>query len=181
MIGMSTDGSTSEAWRDLNVSVDVDGDTWERVQDLTQSGPGDRHYVLLESDQGTGVVEFGDGVHGQRPLADADIVVRYRDGAGQAGQVGLTPGRVILDIGSRGAAPTGAVLRARVVDNVDPLMQHRLRVVAPSLHGDEAVWAMACLPAGATDDVPALGETVWVALEHGNPDNLVWLGRVSAV
>lgn len=75
------------------------------------------------------------------------------------------------------ASPRGVVHRATVLDNVDPLAQRRLLVQVPDVSGDDAEWAMACLPPGGADEIPAVGDGVWVGLESCDPSRLVWLGR----
>ena len=61
---------------------------WEEVEDLFNSQPSDRHYLLNRT---TGDVTFGDGREGQIPLAGLNnIAVRYyRYGGGAAGNVGM--------------------------------------------------------------------------------------------
>ena len=70
------------------------------------------------------------------------------------------------------------IYRGKVLDNVDPLLKRRLRVVIPDVTGDEGAWAMACLPASGVDTVPSVGDPIWVAFESGDPDQPVWLGRL---
>lgn len=79
-----------------------------------------------------------------------------------------------LGTGSRAVC---GVYPATVLDNTDPLMQHRLFVRVPALGADDGVWAAACLPVGGTNDVPAIGDGVWIALESGDPSRPVWLGH----
>jgi phage-related baseplate assembly protein len=54
-----------------------DDEPWQVVRDLAESGPQDRHVVV---DAAAGELRFGDGEHGQVPLAGFDIVVSYRHG-----------------------------------------------------------------------------------------------------
>ena len=65
--------------------------------------------------------------------------------------------------------------RGVVADNVDPLAQHRVRVVVPEVLGDATAWATACLPVGYFA-VPPVGAGVWVEFEGGDPDRPVWVG-----
>lgn len=65
---------------------DVDGwRTWDAVDDFSNSGPEDRHYVL---DREAGQVRFGDTVRGYAPQLAQRIRAReYRYGGGSAGNV----------------------------------------------------------------------------------------------
>jgi hypothetical protein len=62
-------------------------EVWTEVDDFSDSGPDDRHYVL---NRGTGEVLFGDGRHGRVPGAGANNVkaAPYRYGGGTRGNVG---------------------------------------------------------------------------------------------
>jgi predicted phage baseplate assembly protein len=65
--------------------------TWERRDDLFGSGKDDRHFVL---DGNAGRITFGDGEHGDIPLAEAQIVaVLWRHGGGAVGNL-VGPGAV---------------------------------------------------------------------------------------
>jgi len=65
-----------------------------------------------------------------------------------------------------------------VVDNVDPLLKRRLRVLIPEVAGNDIRWAMACVPPGGAGDIPSVGDAIWVAFEAGDPERPVWLGRL---
>jgi hypothetical protein len=68
----------------------------------------------------------------------------------------------------------GGTYRATVVDDADPMQQHRLQVVVSEVYGDASVWAAASLPAGPAGPMPAVGDLVWVSFEHGDTDYPVW-------
>ena len=108
---------------------------WQAVQHFAGSGPQDRVYRL---DAASGVVQFGDGVRGQRPAAQARIRARlYRYGGGSRGnlpagsirQIGAQPGKLAL----RQAWPTvGGVDRESVEQaerRIPAFLQHRERAV----------------------------------------------------
>jgi predicted phage baseplate assembly protein len=59
--------------------------TWTQVDDFLASQKTDLHYVLNLT---TGQIQFGDGTHGEIPVAGAQITAaQYRNGGGVAGNV----------------------------------------------------------------------------------------------
>jgi Type VI secretion system/phage-baseplate injector OB domain len=166
------------AGRRNEFEVEVDGQAWRQVTDLAGSGAEDRHYLVSRRDDGASVIEFGDGLHGQRPPSTSSIGVRYRH-AGAYLSVLLQQGRVTIDTdeSEHPPRPTCGVYRAVVLDNTDPLLQRRLLLRVPDIWGDEAVWAAACLPVSGAKGVPAVGDGVWIALESCDPSRPIWLGQ----
>ncbi len=68
----------------------------------------------------------------------------------------------------------GGRYQGRVVDDQDPLSEHRLRVMVPEVWGDNAEsWAKPSLPPGSTA-IPAVGDYVWVTFETGDSDLPIW-------
>lgn len=158
------------------ISVTVEGLPWRQVRDLGRSGPVDPHFVVRPGDDGTHVIEFGDGVHGRRPPSEAAIDVRYRSPGQSAPVVGMEAGRLVVGPATV-AEPdrAGGIYRGFVVDRADPDGTGRVRVRLPAL-GDVAMWAPGCFPAGAVGVLPEVGDQVWVAFEAGDPSFPVWLG-----
>ena len=169
-----------QARAELRIGIEIDRMPWRQVPNLDSSGSDDRHYVVRQGSDGVTLVEFGDGVHGQRPWSGSAIGVRYRAGA-RYSSVLQQQGRVIIDTDVGQAPPVMAcgIYRATVVENADPLVQRRLRVQVPSVSGDEAMWALACVPSSGSDEIPGIGDGVWVGFESGDPSRPVWLGRVA--
>jgi hypothetical protein len=165
--------------RPAGIRLEVDGERWREVPSLADSGPDDDHYVVTTQDDGATVIQFGDGEYGRRPPAGSAIRVRYRP-SGNSTSVLLQEGRVVIDADWNEASGTKfcGIYRTLVVDNVDPLMKRRLRVLIPEVAGDDGVWAMACMPAGDPDTVPSVGDPIWVAFESCDPLQPVWLGRL---
>ncbi len=165
--------------RPARIRIEVDGERWHEVPDLADSGPDDDHFVATTQDDGTTAIQFGDGEHGRRPPQDSAIRARYRPGKRYT-SVLLQEGRVVIDADWNEApdAEVCGIYRGKVLDNVDPLMKRRLRVLIPEVMGEIGVWAMACMPPGDPDTVPSLGDPIWVAFESGDPDQPVWLGRL---
>lgn len=87
----NVDGTTATV-TSLQLTVDEGQGamTWQQVDDFFASGPGDPHFVL---DATTGVITFGNGVHGRIPgvnlASPTDNIVadRYRYGGGTSGNV----------------------------------------------------------------------------------------------
>ncbi|MES2311567.1 MAG: putative baseplate assembly protein [Pseudomonadota bacterium] len=61
---------------------------WESRQDLLESGPDDRQFVVEIDDDGAAHLRFGDGVLGRQPQAGDFFRARTRLGNGPAGNVG---------------------------------------------------------------------------------------------
>jgi hypothetical protein len=70
------DGTPAESWQ------------WQSCQDLLESGPNDRHFVVEIDDDGAAHLRFGDGVLGQQPQAGDFFRALSRLGNGTAGNVG---------------------------------------------------------------------------------------------
>ncbi len=71
----------------FELSVLVDGEKWEEVEDFNCSKEYDRHYVL---DRSNGIVAFSDGKKGAIPCTE--VCIRYRCGGGEKGN--CPPGAV---------------------------------------------------------------------------------------
>jgi hypothetical protein len=72
----------------LDVTVTVAGRPWRRVVGLTAEAPAAGSYAVVIAPDGSAQVAFGNGVHGQRPPAGAEITVAYKSGGGRDGNVG---------------------------------------------------------------------------------------------
>ena len=71
--------------------------------------------------------------------------------------------------------PLFGLYRGRVISAADPQGRRRLQVEIPSVLGNNAVWALPCVPPGSRAK-PATGAAVWVMFENGDPSTPVWLG-----
>jgi len=87
-------------------------------------------------------------------------------------------GRVVVDRDWNEANLTGGrfygVYRGVVTNNVDPTSQSRVQALVTAV-GNQAQWALRCGPLGATA-LPAVGASVWIAFEAGDPSLPVWIG-----
>jgi hypothetical protein len=69
--------------------VRVDAEVWTKVDDFLESGPGSKHYRVELAENDVAQIIFGDGVTGFiPPIGQGNIVVDYRFGAGDNGNVG---------------------------------------------------------------------------------------------
>ncbi len=71
--------------------------------------------------------------------------------------------------------------RGKVTENMDPLMQGRIRSKVPAVFGDEDTgWALPCVPYAGSGVgfffVPPVDANVWIEFEGGNPDYPIWTG-----
>jgi hypothetical protein len=74
-----------------DIEVVVDGQVWQQVSTLRESGPFDPHYQVRLTEDGQLITRFGDGQHGRRvPTGTNNVRIRYRVGSGLAGL--LPPG-----------------------------------------------------------------------------------------
>ncbi len=70
------------------LTVRVNGVTWSETPSLYFAGPRDEQYIVRRNDDGSAIVQFGDGVHGARlPTGAENITATYRFGIGMAGEV----------------------------------------------------------------------------------------------
>ncbi len=64
----------------------VNGLLWKEVRSLYEAGPRDRVYTARQQEDGSTVVEFGDGVNGARPPTGREnVTAAYRKGTGLDG------------------------------------------------------------------------------------------------
>lgn len=73
----------------LRATVSVGGRRWRRLPNadaLRAAAPDSPVYIL---DATTGIVRFGDGLHGAQPSTGALVRVHYRQGGGAAGDVAV--------------------------------------------------------------------------------------------
>lgn len=71
-----------------DIDVVVDGQKWEQVSSLKDSGTTDIHYSVYMTQEGFLKINFGDGEHGRRlPSGSNNVRIRYRKGTGLAGKL----------------------------------------------------------------------------------------------
>ena len=74
----------------LHATVSVAGRRWRRLPnaDALRAAAADSPVYILDAT--TGVVRFGDGLHGAQPSTGALVRVHYRQGGGTAGDVAVS-------------------------------------------------------------------------------------------
>jgi hypothetical protein len=70
-----------------DITVEVDGTAWSRIENLKRARPDERVYRVIVDDDGTAEIRFGDGRRGLRPPANSTVNVTYRTGGGVVGSV----------------------------------------------------------------------------------------------
>jgi hypothetical protein len=165
---------------DLAIDLEVGGEVWHRVGSFDDSGPDDRHFVLTTDERGATTVRFGDGAHGARLPAGTDAVVAAYRRSQRFVAVVQQQGRVILDNEWRESAPAGSdrlygIYHGVVTNSDDPAARSRVQVEMAEVPGSMSVWAVPCRPVGSST-VPAVGASVWVSFEAGDPSRPVWMG-----
>lgn len=70
------------------LDIYVDCTLWQRVERLSDFGPNDRVYEVVETSDGRSSIRFGDGEHGSRlPSRSSKVAAKYRPGSDAAGDV----------------------------------------------------------------------------------------------
>ena len=172
---------TKRSRQKAKVELEAKGELWHRVRTFDDTGPADRVYVVRMNEDGTTTLIFGDGKHGARlPTGVDEVNVTYNP-SNHYNEVLMQQGRVILDSDWNETAAPGSrfygIYRGIVTDNTDPSSLYRLRVRIPEVLGNQEAWALPSVPVGAIA-VPAVGKTVWIAFESGDPTRPVWIGTI---
>jgi uncharacterized protein involved in type VI secretion and phage assembly len=91
--------------------------------------------------------------------------------------------RVVADLVRKIERSFFGKYRGLVVDNADPQKLGRLKVLVPSVLGENVVtgWAMPCTPFGGADNqgmffVPDVDAGVWIEFEEGDLEFPIWVG-----
>lgn len=71
--------------------------------------------------------------------------------------------------------------RARVLNNIDPLLEGRIQVDVPEISGPlPSSWAKPCVPLAGLQTgffaMPPINSGVWVEFEQGELDRPIWVG-----
>src|SRR5215472_12504465 len=81
----------------IAIELQIDGETWHRVDALDESGPDDRHFVVITDDNGIANIRFGDGKHGSRLPTRTDRIAAVYGSSKRFVAVVQQQGCVIVD------------------------------------------------------------------------------------
>lgn len=101
---------------------------WTVQRDLLHSKPDSREFVVEMEEQGRARLRFGDGILGARPAAGAPLVIRYRVGSGQRGNVGAN---VIAHVVTSISDIIGVTNPLAATGGVNPEDIDQVRLAAP--------------------------------------------------
>ena len=90
----------------------------------------------------------------------------------------LQQGRVQLDADTKDQF--FGIYRGIVTSNIDPENLMRIQVTVPDvLSSKQTPFAQPCLPAVTPQvTIPAIGASVWIMFEGGDPNQPVWMGNL---
>lgn len=72
---------------DDSETITIDALSWTRVDTFLDSGPTDRHYVVLVDETDRATIRTGDGVNGAVPPSGGVFLATYKTGGGDSGNV----------------------------------------------------------------------------------------------
>lgn len=72
---------------DGSETMTIDALGWTQVDTFLDSDPTDRHYVILVDETDRATIRTGDGINGAVPPAGGTVLVTYKTGGGDAGNV----------------------------------------------------------------------------------------------
>ncbi|KAB7647942.1 putative baseplate assembly protein [Polymorphobacter fuscus] len=111
------------------LDVRVDDILWRQVDQLFDSGPADRHYLLRPGADGQAIVQFGDGREGARPPSGSQNVrATYRTGIGRPGNVRA---RQLEQLATRPLGVRGVTNPLPATGGADPESRDQARRNAP--------------------------------------------------
>jgi len=122
--------SPESARGEAALSVLVNGEQWHEAASLYGQPPTSRVYTARQADDGTTVLQFGDGTTGSRlPSGRGNLAATYRQGSGLEGRLKAGQLNILLDrpVGLKDAANP-----AVTEGGADPEVLDRARQVAPT-------------------------------------------------
>ncbi len=84
-----------------SISLTIDGEIWDRVDNFDNSGEMDRHFVLIYQSNGKCRIQFSDGTSGMKPQLNDVIYASFAVTEGLLGRVGA--GEITINLGGDSA------------------------------------------------------------------------------
>jgi hypothetical protein len=113
-------------------TLHADGVNWRVQRDLLSSDRFAAGFVAETENDGRAYLRFGDGVDGRQPEPGTELVVRYRVGSGQAGNVGAEAIQRIVAGGDLATAVIAVRNPIPALGGLDPEPLEHVRLAAPA-------------------------------------------------
>ncbi len=160
------------------VQLIIGGEIWLQVQDFNESTPYDRHFLIKQLSNGHEVFVFGDGKKGCRPTE------RYGtfEGPYKLHLVSESEDKTpeIIPNGKKPTNLLNGIYRAVVISNEDPDNHMKVQVKIDAIPEMGLLWAASVVPLKDNDRIrPAVGDLVWISFRNGDPNQPLWLGKIS--
>ena len=160
-----------------SVQLVIDGEIWLQVPDFNESTPYDRHFVIKKLPNGQEMFLFGDGLKGLRPTD------RYKKFASPYKVEKNDEEDLILPFEPNGRKPQKilkGIYRAVVISNEDPETRMKVQVKIDAIPEMGLLWAAPVVPLKENDRIlPAVGELVWISFRGYDPNQPLWLGKIT--
>ena len=156
----------------------IGGEIWLQVPDFNESTPFDRHFVVKQLSNGHEVFIFGDGKKGCRPSQRyGTFESPYR--LQSFSQEEIKPPEIVPN-GNKPSNPLTGIYRAVVISNEDPDNRMKVQVKIDAIPEMGLLWAASVVPLKENDRIrPAVGDLVWISFRSGDPNQPLWLGKIS--
>ncbi len=160
------------------VQLIINGEIWLQVSDFNESTPDDRHFVIKRLQNGHDVFIFGNGEKGCRPSE------RYGKFASpyklQAVSQDEIQQPVVFPNGNKPKNSLTGIYRAVVISNEDPDNKMKVQVKIDAIPEMGLLWAASVVPLKENDRIrPAVGDLVWISFRNGDPNQPLWLGKIT--
>ncbi|PKO14891.1 MAG: hypothetical protein CVU39_12495 [Chloroflexi bacterium HGW-Chloroflexi-10] len=161
----------------------INGEIWLQVPDFSQSTAYDRHFVVKYLNSGNEVFVFGNGKKGIRPgdrypgFASAFMLSEVEEEQPQSiGEIDIPIPSILIPEEPR----LSGIYRAVIISNDDPEGRLRMQVKIDSIPEVGLLWATPVLPLVENELIrPNSGDVVWVSFQNGDPQQPLWLGKIS--
>lgn len=160
------------------VQLIIDGEIWLQVSDFNESTPYDRHFMIKRLKNGHDVFIFGNGEKGCRPSERyGKFVSPYKLQTFTQDDIQQPE---VFPNGKKPHNPLTGIYRAVVISNEDPDNRMKVQVKIDAIPEMGLLWAASVVPLKENDRIrPAVGDLVWISFRNGDPNQPLWLGKIS--